>query len=188
MTRPLAATFAGVVMAAGLVLAQGAPTPPPIDPVAPPSPSNPAQTPPFAPTPGSSQVVIEKDMPRDLTLTGCLVQGSGPSVFLLENARTAAQPSSDTGKTYLVSRAAGSDSVDLVKSLNHKVSVVGTPEEVKAAAAPSDVTVAVDEGGVTVQTTPPATSGDRSSKEDERLMPKLTARSVTSLGDICTTP
>ncbi len=95
-----------------------------------------------------------------MSITGCLTQGSGPTVFILDNARTDAQDKSESGKSYMV--VASSSSVDLKSDLNHEVTVSGA----------SDGKTAPMSSGV--------------SKVDEKTLPKLTARSVSSIADTCT--
>jgi hypothetical protein len=95
----------------------------------------------------------------EVTLKGCLVQGSGPTVFLLQNAKLSTAPASDKGKTYILAKAA--EDLDFVKELNHEVTINGAPE-VKIAPAPP--------------------AGQMASEKD---LPKLSAKSLTMIADKC---
>ncbi|MCC7186056.1 MAG: hypothetical protein IT185_07455 [Acidobacteria bacterium] len=67
----------------------------------------------------------------EITVTGCLTQGSMPSVFILDNAKPAAATTGTTQQTstrYLVI-AEGKD-VDLLKHINNEVQLRGAPEGV----------------------------------------------------------
>ena len=99
---------------------------------------------------------------QETTLTGCLVQGSSPSVFLLDNARMNASDKSDKGKTYRLVAAAGQD-LNFKTWINHEVSVTGSADQ---KAAPM----------------PPA--GQKARDDDQ---PKFEAKIVTSVADSCTT-
>ena len=181
MKRMVASSLGSFVMASALVAAQAA-TPPPTSPAAPAG----ARTTVTTQQP-SAAVVITDDKDKATMVTGCLVQGSGPTVFLLENAKTASQGSSETGKTYVVTKAASASSVDFMKNLNHKVSISGSAEDVKVVSLPSDVKIETNNPepgkvGVTVSTEGGA------DKKDEKLLPKLTAQTIVSLGDTCTAP
>ena len=78
--KQLALGLAASLFSATALLAQGAPPPPP------------TQNPPAAP---QAQAKVP-----DVTITGCLIQGSSPTVFILENAKmsTAMQ---NSGKTWM---------------------------------------------------------------------------------------
>jgi hypothetical protein len=56
-------------------------------------------------------------------LTGCLVQGSGPTVFILENAKTSTDTASSAGKSYVLDTTGAS--VDFKSHLNQQVRIVG---------------------------------------------------------------
>jgi hypothetical protein len=101
--------------------------------------------------------------PADTTLTGCLIQGSSPTVFILENARKSATDKTEKGATYKLA-SAGED-LGFQKHLNHEVTITGASE--KAAAAPAS----------------PAAG-----KADESSLPVLSAKSLTMVADKCTAP
>ena len=95
----------------------------------------------------------------EVTLKGCLVQGSGPTVFLLQNAKLSTAPATEKGKTYILAKA--TEDLNFVKELNHEVTIAGTPE-LKMAPAPA--------AGQTVP---------------EKDLPRLSAKSVTMIADKC---
>jgi hypothetical protein len=111
----------------------------------------------------------------EATLTGCLIQGSGPNVFILENAKAG---SSGEGKSYVLAVAPGSASVDFRTQLNRQVRIVGAADEKMASASASASDRAAGAAG-----------GAASAviKVDEKDMPKLSAKSVARVGDTCAT-
>lgn len=68
----------------------------------------------------------DQKTPPDVTLTGCLIQGSTPSVFLFDNARKDLKDKAEKGVRYLV-LIAGED-LDLRTQLNHEVTMTGRVE------------------------------------------------------------
>jgi len=80
------------------------------------------------PTQQQAQQIVGDDQktPPDVTLTGCLVQGSTPSVFLFDNARKDLKDKAEKGVRYLV-LIAGED-LDLRAHLNHEVTMTGRIE------------------------------------------------------------
>jgi hypothetical protein len=98
--------------------------------------------------------------PSDVTLTGCVTQGSSPTVFLLGNARMNAHDTNEKGKDYVL--VAATEDLSFKTHLNHEVTVTGNAE-MKAAVIP------------------PA-----GQKANEKDLPKLTAKSVTEVADTCT--
>ena len=134
MKRQLFGVLAGVLTASALIAAQGSSTTPP---------------PPQNAKPSS-----------DVTVTGCLTQGSGPTVFILDNAKTRVDDKTEKGQSYVVI-AAGED-LPLAANLNHEVSVMGSAD-------------------AKVSTPPPA--GQKASEKD---MPRFSAKTLTSVADRCT--
>jgi len=91
------------------------------------------QTPPpgqQTPPPGQQQqqqiVGDDQKTPTDVTLTGCLVQGSTPSVYLFDNAKKDQKDKAEKSEKYLV-LIAGED-LDLRAHLNHEVTMTGRIE------------------------------------------------------------
>jgi hypothetical protein len=101
-----------------------------------------------------------QNSPSDTTLTGCVTQGSSPTVFLLGNARMNARDTNEKGKDYIL--VAATEDLSLKTHLNHEVTVTGNAE-------------------TKVAPMPPA-----GQKVNEKDLPKLTAKSVTEVADTCT--
>jgi hypothetical protein len=116
------------------------------------------------------------DKDATTTVTGCLIQGSKPTVFILENARTATDDRGASGKSYIVAAAAGSSAVNLKNELNHQVTITGTADQ-----------VAVRLSEDAMKNTAPGDTANPGMKSslNEDLLPKLTARSVSKVGDTC---
>ena len=62
----------------------------------------------------------------DVTLTGCLIQGSGPTVFIIDNAKKDPKDAEEKGARYIVLAAA--EDLNLRQHLNHEVRITGKPE------------------------------------------------------------
>jgi hypothetical protein len=184
MKRTLVGSIASFIVASALVGAQ-AQTPPPTTPVTPVTPGASSSEPSVQTPPVAAVVISDQNKDKETMLTGCLVQGSGPTVFLLQNAKTASQPSSETGKTYMVVKASSASGVDLVENINHKVTVTGSAEDLTVVAPPA-VTVSADKDPVTGDRS--VTIGTKSGvdKTDEKMLPKMSARTILSIGDTCT--
>jgi len=138
---------------------------------APDSPAAPATTQ-AAPRPQSPTGAASAS--QDQSLTGCLVQGSGPTVFLLENAKaagsvgsmasersSAASAGAAAGKTYVVTASA--TTIDLKGQLNHQVTISGM----------GDIS------------SPSVSAPSQSAKASEKDMPKFTAKTITKISDTC---
>jgi hypothetical protein len=61
-----------------------------------------------------------------VSLTGCLTQGSMPTVFILENAKAATGTTQETATRYVV--VAEAKDVDLLAHLNNEVTLKGATE------------------------------------------------------------
>jgi len=96
---------------------------------------------------------------KEVSLTGCLVQGSSPSVFILENAKADPRNSDEEGRSYLL--AGGSMAVSFSAHLNNEVQVDGKAEMKNSAAQPA---------------------GERVKESD---LPKLTATKITQVASTC---
>jgi hypothetical protein len=136
------ATGIGVCCAVGLnmatVLAQQTPPPPTAKP--------PLQT-------------SAKSTEAEITVTGCLVQGSGASVFILQNAKRDPVSATEKAARYVVVPA--TEDLVLKAHLNHQVRILGVPD-----GRPQPTTQA----GATV---------------DEKLVPALNAKSLTMVSASC---
>jgi hypothetical protein len=102
----------------------------------------------------------QQKTPPDVSVTGCLTQGSAPTVFILDNARMNPRDQNEKAKSFLL--VAATEDLGFASHLNHQVSVTGIAE-VKAPAMP------------------PA-----GQKPTEKDLPKLTAKSLTQVADTCT--
>ena len=96
---------------------------------------------------------------KEVSLTGCLVQGSSPSVFILENAKADPRNSDEEGRSYLLT--GGSMAVSFSAHLNNEVRVDGKAEMKNSAAQPA---------------------GERVKESD---LPKLTATKITQVASTC---
>ena len=108
--------------------------------------------------PATPQQQQEKTKP-EVTLTGCVTQGSAPTVFILENARLNVDDKGEKGKSYVLVAAA--ENLSFAKNVNHEVSVTGMAD-------PKTVV------------TPPA-----GTKVEEKDLPKLSAKSMIVIADKC---
>jgi hypothetical protein len=169
MKDKLFSVFAAMALAGTMVVAQDSPGQSPARPQPPASPPAP---------PSASQA-----QPPEQTITGCLVQGSGPSVFLLENAKMSTSTSvssqsresqaqadrssaaTTSGTTYVVTAAGAS--ADLKSQLNHQVTIVGTLTPAPSAAAPAPSQSAANQ------------------RVNEQALPRITAKSIMKLADTC---
>lgn len=106
------------------------------------------------PTPPAPQ--DPKPAPQEITLTGCLIQGTAPTVFIFDDAKK--DPKSETEKAMKFVVVAGPQDLNLRPHLNHKVLIVGTSDG----------------------RTAPATG-----KVEEKDLPRFTAKSVTMVADTC---
>jgi hypothetical protein len=101
----------------------------------------------------------------DITVTGCLIQGSGPTVFVLEDAKMSTAPAGDKGKSYVI---VVSGAADLKPHLNHQVRIVGAE-------------------GAAIKVTPgPGGQAQVEVKAaGEASFPRLNARTVTMVANTC---
>ena len=100
----------------------------------------------------------QKPAPPEITLTGCLIQGSAPTVFIFENAKKDPKSTEETAVKFVVVAAA--EDLNLRNHLNHSVTIVG-----------------IGDGKATVPST---------RKVEEKDLPRLSAKSVTMVADTCT--
>ena len=99
----------------------------------------------------------QKAAAPEVALTGCLVQGSGPAIFVIENAKKDAKSDTEKGVSYIV--VASSPDLNLRTHLNHEVTITGQSDGKTA----------------------PATG----TKFEEKDLPKLTAKNVTMVSNTC---
>ena len=117
------------------------------------------QTPP-PPNPKPAIQTPAKPTETDINLTGCLVQGSGPEVFVLQDARRDPQSTTEKGARYVVVSA--TEDLSLKTHLNHRVRILGVPD-----GRPQPTPVA----GRPV---------------DEKAIPRLSAKGLTMVSPTCT--
>ena len=116
----------------------------------------------------ATQATEQKKTPPEVTLTGCVVQGSSPTVFILDNAKIDPASTTEKGVKYILASAV--EDVDLRTHLNKEVRIVGEVD-VKVKADP---------------VTPPVPPVPPVPPDPEKDLPKLTAKSVTMVSDTCT--
>ena len=105
----------------------------------------------------SQQGAGSSEKPKEMAVTGCLIQGSSPDTLLLDSARFNPQNKDEKPRTYLI--VSGVADLPLRAYLNKEVRVTGEAQ-VKTDPAP---------------------------KPGERDLPKLSARSIAPVADRCTT-
>jgi hypothetical protein len=134
MKRQVLGVLASVMAASALIAAQSGTTPPAQSGAAKPS--------------------------SDVTVTGCLTQGSSPAVFILDNARQKPEDKTEKAQSWVIVAAA--EDLPFAANLNHEVSVTGA----------ADAKVAT-----------PAPAGQKATEKD---MPRFSAKSITLVADRCT--
>jgi hypothetical protein len=163
MKRTVFAATASVLLASTFAIAQSQAPQPAQNPDGPRAPA--AQQ----PAPSASQ---SQEKATEVRISGCLIQGSSPTVFIIDNARMATDPKTAEGKKYIVVMA---DAAGLRSQLNRQVTITGTTD-----------------GAVTV-TTPPAGTPDAGQKPAvsvqvrESDLPKFSAKTIVRVADVCTT-
>jgi hypothetical protein len=95
----------------------------------------------------------------DVTLTGCLIQGSGPTVFIFENAKAEPTNVSEKGRTFLVVET--TEDLGLARHVNHEVALSGTAE---------------------TKTMPPPVPGQKTPEKD---LPKFQLKTLTMVAESC---
>ena len=136
--KNLALAFAGVALATSIAVAQSAP---------------PTQT-----QPPQDPQQKEQKVP-EITLTGCVIQGSAPEIFLLSGAKKDPDDTKETGTTYFL--VANSGDLNLKAHLNHSVRITGVAE---------------------LKTPPVPPPGG---KVEEKDLLKFTAKAATMVSDRC---
>jgi hypothetical protein len=127
----------------------------------------------------------QKKTPPEVVLTGCVIQGSGPTVFIFDNAKKEANSAVEKGVRYLLVSTV--EDVDLRAHLNHEVRIVGEVD-IKVSATPATPATPPSTPPTTPPVTTPATRPvppDPQTPADEKTLPKLTAKSVTMVSDTC---
>jgi hypothetical protein len=113
------------------------------------------QNPPTPPPPAQDQQPVP-----EVTLVGCLIQGSEPTVFIFENVKKDPKDPEEKAVKYVV--VAGADDLNLRQHLNHEVRITGVPDG------------------------KPATPADQ--KVEEKDLSRLSAKQVAVIADTCSVP
>ena len=116
------------------------------------------QQPPPVQQPPAQEQAQQKPAQPEVTLTGCVVQGSSPTVFIFENAKKDPKNEKEVAVKYIV--VAATEDLNLRGHLNHSVTITG-----------------VGDGKIA----PPSAQ-----KVEEKDLPRLSAKSVTMVSDTCT--
>jgi hypothetical protein len=95
--------------------------------------------------------------PVDIMLTGCLVQGTTPDVFVFDNAKKDPKSTTEKGERYLI--VASSEDLPLRPNLNHEVQLTGK-----------------------ITTKPALPPGQKPTEKDLSI---FTTRSLTVVSDTC---
>ena len=103
-------------------------------------------------------------VPSEVVLTGCIVQGSSPSLFIFDNAKKDPTSEVEKGNRYLLTFTVE----DLRAHLNHQVRVTAEVD-LRVSAMPERRPTPSD---------PPGAAG-------ERTLPRLIVKSVTMVSDRC---
>jgi uncharacterized protein YdeI (BOF family) len=119
----------------------------------------PQQQPPTPPAVTAPQTAPAPKDAVDVTLTGCLVQGSAPNVFVFQNAKKDSKSTAEKGVSYVV--VASGEALNLRNHLNHEIQISGQ----------SDGKIA-------------PVSTERASETE---LPKLTAKNITMIANTCAT-
>jgi len=98
----------------------------------------------------------------DVTVTGCLVQGTTPTTFLIQDAKKDPQSTTEKGLTYVV--VPGTEDLMIRQHLNHEVRITGQAED---------------------KTPPTPPAGQQIPEKD---LPKLTAKALTMVSNTCSSP
>jgi hypothetical protein len=192
MKRTVFAVTASVVLAGTLVAAQSQ------------NPQSPGGSQQPQTSPSASQPSQQKSG-SETRLTGCLVQGSSPNVFVLDNARMSTDAKTAEGKKYVVVMA---DASDLREQVNRQVTITGTTtEKPGSSTSPSSPSPRTSPGQPSQPGQPQATQpGDAgqagqaagqagqpgprarmTTAAEERDLPRLSAKSIARIADVCTT-
>ena len=104
----------------------------------------------------------EQQQPKteEVTLTGCVVQGSSPTIFIFDNAKVNPANKDEKGRTFVL--IAGAEDLQFKPHLNHQVTFSGKAE---------------------IKTLPVVPPGQKAKEVD---LPRLTAVRVTEVSQTCT--
>jgi hypothetical protein len=117
-------------------------------------------------TEARQEPVLQRRTAPELALTGCIVQGSGPAVFLLDKAKKDPSDAAEKAAKYFLSPAA--PDINFRAHLNHVVRIAAE-EDLKVSAMP-----------VLEPSSPNAPRPG-----EERTLPRLIVKSVTMVSEKC---
>lgn len=186
MKRTVFSFTASMILAGSFVIAQSQ------------TPQTPRDTPQPAPSaPSATQPSSQDRSDAETRLTGCLIQGSSPNVFILDNARMSTDAKTAEGKKYVVVMA---DASGLRSQLNRQVTITGTSDDKAAAGmslsatSPSSSQTSgpgqsgqAGQVGQTAQADQASQSAAKTTGAEERDFPRLTAKAIVRVADVCTT-
>jgi hypothetical protein len=200
MKRTVLSLTASMILAGSFVIAQSQ------------TPQTPRETPQPAPSaPSATQPSSQDRSGSETRLTGCLIQGSSPNVFILDNARMSTDAKTAEGKKYVVVMA---DASGLRNQLNRQVTITGTSDDKAGAGVSPSAMSPASRPGQSGQAGQPGQAAGRSAESDstqpgqvaqggqlapagqaaakttgaqERDLPRLTAKAIVRVADVCTT-
>ena len=111
-------------------------------------------------------IVQERLPPPEVVLTGCIVQGTSPTVFIFDNAKKDPDSALEKGERYLLTSVI--EDVDLRTHLNHLVRIAGEVD-LRVSAMP------VRE----------PTGSNQPRPGEERTLPRLNAKRLTMVSNKC---
>jgi hypothetical protein len=117
-----------------------------------------------ATTDATQEPVLQRRVQPEVTLTGCIVQGSSPTVLIFDNAKETPNSASEKGGRYLL--ASTISNIDLGKHLNHVVRITG-------------------EVDMRVSAMPVREPSDPKGSANERTLTRLVVKSVTMVSERC---
>ena len=120
---------------------------------------------------GPDERAGSREREEEVTVTGCLVEGSGPNVYILQTQPIGTAESSDQTVSYVVTAASDAPKIDFRSEVNRAVRLTG--------ARSGEAASAID-GAQRA----PDTSTNLEVKELE--MPKLSVKRLARIGDRCT--
>src|SRR4051794_15609427 len=77
------------------------------------------------PNPQSTTAIQDQKTPTDVTFTGCVIEGSSPSIYLLVNALDPKSPVDPSSKAIAFRLTGAKEDLDFQPNVNHRVQVTG---------------------------------------------------------------
>lgn len=123
----------------------------------------------------AGQSTASQKSSSDITVTGCLTQGSSSTVYLLNNAKKSPTDKTEKGVSYVI--VPGSEDLALSSNLNHEVEVTGSAEAA-GMSSPASATSATSSTSSSATVT--------AQKPTESSLPRFSAKTLTLVSDRCT--